>query len=158
MIMSRNAQAVDSSPNTGTSNVIVGTFRRIRRGHAVRYRGSSGPKPSLAAEKTPPEPRPARVAIMLALAHKLTRMLDEGKVASQADVARMLGMTPARVTQILDLTLLAPAVQERVLATDAGDEGDLPCEREMRAVLRAETWAAQGAVWERVLVANRGRC
>jgi len=59
-----------------------------------------------------PEPvrRPARVAIMLALAHKIQQAIDGGVVRDRAEVARRLGLTRARVTQLLDLALLAPDI------------------------------------------------
>jgi hypothetical protein len=64
--------------------------------------------------ETPPPPkpepvrRPAKVARMLALAHHLQSAIDRGLVADRAAVARKLGLTRARVTQLLDLLLLAP--------------------------------------------------
>lgn len=53
---------------------------------------------------------------MLALAWKIQRAIDRGQVKDRAEVARRLVMTRARVTQLLDLTLLAPEVQEHMLA------------------------------------------
>lgn len=77
---------------------------------------------------------------MLALAHKLQRMLDDGQIASMADIADMLGVTRARVTQLLDLTLLPVAVQERLLFARAGTDGDTPTERQLRALV-GQPWA-----------------
>lgn len=52
--------------------------------------------------------RPAHVARMLALAHHLQDAIDRRLVPDRATVARKLGFTRARVTQLLDLLLLAP--------------------------------------------------
>ena len=96
------------SPETKSSDRIVlkGTLFR-RQGRRVEL---SDTPPS------PPEPRtpirrPAKVARMLALAHHLQRTIDNGLVADRAAVARKLGLTRARVTQLLDLLLLAPRIQ-----------------------------------------------
>jgi ParB-like chromosome segregation protein Spo0J len=70
-----------------------------------------------------PEPvrRPARLAIMLAFAHKIQQAIDRGAVRDRAEVARRLGLTRARVTQHLDLTLLAPDIQEQILFAESVD-------------------------------------
>ena len=47
---------------------------------------------------------------MLALAHKIQQAIDGGVVRDRAEVARRLGLTRARVTQLLDLALLAPDI------------------------------------------------
>jgi hypothetical protein len=44
----------------------------------------------------------------LALAHHLQGAIDRGLVADRAAIARKLGLTRARVTQLLDILLLAP--------------------------------------------------
>jgi hypothetical protein len=54
-----------------------------------------------------------------------------------------MGLTRARLTQILDLTLLSPDLQERVLGLEApGGEG-LPSERSLRMAVRAAEWSKQ---------------
>jgi ParB-like chromosome segregation protein Spo0J len=58
---------------------------------------------------------------MLALAHKIQQAIDRGAVHNRAEVARRLGLTRARVTQLLDLTLLASDIQERILFAEAVD-------------------------------------
>ena len=78
---------------------------------------------TLAETPPPPKPepvrRPAKVAQQLALAHHLQAAIDRGAIADRADVARKLGLTRARVTQLLDLLLLAPDLQDAVLALEA---------------------------------------
>jgi hypothetical protein len=48
---------------------------------------------------------------MLALAHHSQGAIDRGLVADRAAVARKLGLTRVRVTQLFDLLLLAPDLQ-----------------------------------------------
>jgi hypothetical protein len=80
---------------------------------------------------------------MLALAHKLQQAIDRGAVRDRADVARRLGLTRARVTQLLDLTLLAPDIQERILFSESEDGLEPVSERSVRGVLHIEDWAKQ---------------
>lgn len=101
------------------------------------------------APAPPPEPvrRPARVAVMLALAHKLEAAIDEGTVCDRAEVAQRLGLTRARVTQLLDLTLLAPEIQEEILFMEAVDGLEPVTERGLREVIDARDWAEQRRRW-----------
>lgn len=101
----------------------------------------------VAPEARPPVRRPAKVARMLALAHHLQRAIDQGLVADRAAVARNLGQTRARVTQLLDLLLLASDVQAAVLALEAVDGSEPMVERTLRAVAHAGTWAEQRVAW-----------
>jgi len=109
---------------TSTTGV-TGKLHPVRKGHAKRYRDT----PQVAWE---PVRRPARLAIMLALAHKIQHAIDRGVVIDRAEVARRLGLTRARVTQLLDLTLLAPDIQEAVLALEAVDGAEPVSERALR--------------------------
>ncbi len=89
---------------------------------------------------TPPVEKPgtrpvSRAARMLALAHYVERLVEEGSVQSYADAARQLGVTRARMTQILNLLNLSPRVQQALLL------GDLHLsERRIRAVVRRAEW------------------
>lgn len=99
-----------------------------------------------------PEPvrRPAKVARQLALAHHLDAAIERGLVADQAALARKLGLTRARVTQLFDLLMLAADLQEQVLALEAVDGAEPMAERTLRVVAHAGTWAEQRAKWTTV--------
>ncbi len=74
---------------------------------------------------------------MLALAHYVERLVDQGAVKSYADAARQLGVSRARMSQLMNLLNLPPRVQEGLLL------GDLHLsERRMRAL------AGEGGEWE----------
>ena len=79
-------------------------------------------KPEKKPDAPPPEQpatRPvSRAARMLALAHYVERLVEEGVVASYADAARQLGVSRARISQILNLLNLPPRVQEGLLLGD----------------------------------------
>ena len=124
------------------SKVITGALYRVQRGHGKRF--STEPPPG-------PVRKPARVAVMLALAHKIQEAIAQGKVRDQADVARRLGFTRARITHLLDLTLLAPDVQEQVLFLEAVDGLQPMSERALRTVAHARTWREQLRRWSEIL-------
>jgi len=93
--------------------------------------------------KAPPLEKVPRVARLLALAHKFQGMLDRGEVSSMADLARLGRVSRARITQIMDLLLLAPEIQEEVLFGSV----DVAV-REMMAVVRSREWGRQFQVWQ----------
>ena len=75
-------------------------------------------KPEAGAPAPAPPPRRARserLARQLALAHWIERAIEAGEVASYGDVARRLGLTQPRITQVMSLLFLPPEMQERVL-------------------------------------------
>ena len=80
-----------------------------------------------------PSGRVPRVARLLALADRFQRMLDHGEVASMAEIAKLGRVSRAHVTQIMDLLLLAPDIQEEILCLPATKSGrDVVTLREMR--------------------------
>ena len=82
---------------------------------------------------------PARIAITLALAHKLQQAIDEGRIEDNAEVARILGVTRARVTQSMNFLLLPVAEQERMLFLEAVDGREPMTERNLRKCARPQT-------------------
>jgi hypothetical protein len=91
----------------------------------------------------PPTGRVARAAYALALAHAFEERLTRGLAGDLADLARQTGLSRARVTQLCDLLLLAPDLQEEVLFRLEGP-GERPLtERGLRAVVCALDWGEQ---------------
>jgi len=138
-----SAAAAPAATATTERHVIPSGLFRAR---ARRVSFSAKPAPEA---PPPPEPvrRPAKVARMLALAHHIQWAIDRGNVADAATVARRLGLTRARVSQLLDLCLLAPDIQEAILALEAVDGADPMAERALREVLREVGWEGQRGVW-----------
>ena len=96
-----------------------------------------------------PTGRVPRVARLLALAHKIDSMIRNGELDDLAEAARRLRRTRARVTQITNLLLLAPEIQEAVLNLGLVTNGRDPVtERNLRKVLVEIEWAAQLAIWK----------
>jgi hypothetical protein len=90
-----------------------------------------------------PAGRVSRAAYALALAHAFGDLLARGLAGDLADLARQTGLSRARVTQLCDLLLLAPDLQEEVLFCVEGP-GERPLtERGLRTVVRALDWDEQ---------------
>jgi hypothetical protein len=118
------------------SRVVTGKLHRVRKGHGKAF---------VQELPTPLAPvrRPARVALMLALARKIQDAIDRGAIRDRAEAAQRLGFTPARVTQLLDLTLLAPDIQEQLLFAESEDGAEPMSERAMRVVSAYKNWTKQ---------------
>ena len=98
-----------------------------------------------------PTGRVPRVARMLALAHKVEAMVRDGEFRNYADAARRLGLTRARVTQITNLLLLAPTIQEAILDLPPVTTGRDPIsERQLRPIVAEPDWDAQMSMWTKL--------
>lgn len=123
--------------------VLKGTLHRVRRGKAIAF--VSQPVVPQATVR-----RPAKVAKMLALAHHLQHAIERGIAHDRADVARRLGLTRARVTQLFDLLLLAPDLQEELLHLSSASV----TEKVVRSVASHHCWVSQRERW-RLLFGNQ---
>ena len=85
------------------------------------------------AEQARP-PKQHRNPLVLAL--EWQRALDDRDCASRADLARRLGVSRARVTQVLGLLDLAPAVVRSVVALGDPLPGPSISERMLRPLLK----------------------
>lgn len=125
-------------------------LHRIRRGKAICF-GVTPHAPAPLSARVP------RIARMLALAHAMQRLLDRRAVRSRAELAIVTGFTPARITQLLDLTLIAPDIQEELLFASASCGRALITERSLRDVVRCRNWADQRYRWQCIRSASVGR-
>ena len=101
------------------------------------FRAPRRPEP----DREPVAPPPSPAARMLALAHHVERSIDDGTIESYADAARALGLTRARLTQVMKLLLLSPEIQERLLTGEMRAS-----ERKLRRILAKASWVSQRAV------------
>ena len=80
----------------------------------------------------------------MALAIKFEDLLRNGSVKDYADLARLGGVSWARITQIMNLRLLAPHIQEQLLFHErvhsARDDIQL---RDLQAVALESDWERQ---------------
>ncbi len=88
---------------------------------------------------------------MLALAHKIDGMVRAGELRDLADAARAIGVTRARITQITNLLLLAPEIQEAILDLPPVTNGRDPVsERTLRRIVAEPDWNRQLEIWNEV--------
>ncbi len=65
-------------------------------------------------------------------------MIDEGQVASRAELARKLGLSRARVTQMLQLLSLDPSIIDAIVQLGDPMSGPLVSERSLRRLIGME--------------------
>jgi hypothetical protein len=100
------------------------------------------------APQSPPPGRVPRVARVLALAHHWQGLIRSGVVRDQADLARLVGVSRARVTQVMSLLWLAPDIQEDILLPPY--PGPLAAFQRHRALILVAAdalWASQRRTW-----------
>ena len=107
-----------------------------------QQRSSPMVAPAAAAGRIP------RVTRLLALAHRIDGMIRSGEIRDWAGAARLVGVTRARMTQIANLLLLAPEIQETILMLSPIRSGaDSITERSLRAVAAHADWREQDIIW-----------
>ena len=107
----------------------------------------------IVTEPAPPPPpgRVPRVARLMALAIKFDKMLQDGVVGSQTDLAALARVTQPRMTQIMNLLHLAPDIQEEILFLPPVTEGRDPVtERDVRSIVVLAPWKKQRENWATV--------
>lgn len=122
---------------------------RVVRVHFGRGgRGRREMRPGSAPTRDTPEGRVPRVSRLMALAIRLERLITEGQVADQAELARAGRVTRARVTQIMNLLGLAPDIQEAILTMPRVGRGRDPVsERDLRPIAAELDWSVQRRMW-----------
>ncbi len=134
--MPRNDQV-----DAGNSGVQVELTIPVRQsGRAKVLEKARGPAP---VPVTPKLPRIPRMTRLMALAIKLQDLVDRGEVRDYADIARLGYVSRARVSQIMNLLLLAPDLQEALLHST--QEVSIT-ERDVRSAVREVNWITQRAV------------
>jgi hypothetical protein len=114
--------------------------RPVRRGACKTAQVGPAPNPDI-------RPRIPRVARLMALAIKFQWMVDSGEVRDYADLARLGYVTPARITQIMNLLNLAPDIQEGLLALGDGAASHEITEHDLRRITAAVDWEEQRKTW-----------
>jgi len=116
--------------------------------------GRSGRKrlsPTKPAVEAVGQGRIPRISKLMALAIKFDRLIREGKVADQSELARVAHVTQPRMTQIMNLLHLAPDIQEELLFLPLVLKGRDPIhERMLRPVAAVADWHGQRLMWRRI--------
>jgi len=106
-----------------------------------------------------PAGRIPRVSRLMALAIHFDRLIREGKVTDQSELARLAHVTQPRMTQIMNLNHLAPDIQEQVLFLPHVEAGrDRIHEKMLRRIATLACWQAQRSLWGRSRLGRRPTC
>ena len=90
----------------------------------------------------------ARLTKLMALAIRFEQLIRDGVVEDQGEIARLGHVTPARLSQIMGLLILAPDIQEAILMLPRVHEGrDSVTERDLRRITRSLDWGVQRKLW-----------
>jgi len=126
---------------------------QFSRGNAGKRRIKKKPRKPVEL----PVGRIPRISKLMALAVRYDRLLREGVVADQTELARPAKVTQPRMTQIMNLLYLAPDIQEELLFLPLVTSGKDPVtERDLRPLAAEVDWGRQRGVWRRLT--DRGLC
>ena len=89
-----------------------------------------------------------RITRLMALAIKLQDDLENKRIKDQAELARLGRVTRARISQIMDLTLLSPRIIEEILFFPRVIRGrEILTETAIRKIAKAKLWTEQENLW-----------
>jgi hypothetical protein len=84
----------------------------------------------------------------MALAIRCEKLINDGVVADQSELARYGQITTARMTQIMSLLNLAPDLQEQILFLPRTERGrDIVKETDIRVLAATLNWRKQRRPW-----------
>jgi hypothetical protein len=125
-------------------------IRRQARGHKALCAGPAPLCPSA------PRGRVPRITRLLALAIRFEGLLRQGVVKDYAELARLGRVSRARISQIANLTLLAPDIQEIILFLPRTQHGrDRICLGHLQPIALEPDWREQRQRWAALLGLNR---
>lgn len=122
----------------------------------VQQRGRGAKKRMVEGARQLDESKPAieripRISRYMALAIHFEDLIRQGVVTDYADLARLGHVTRARVTQIMNLRLLAPEIQEELLFLEAiTNRIDLIQLKQLQTIATDFNWEDQRKHWRNV--------
>ncbi|ACY13503.1 hypothetical protein [Haliangium ochraceum] len=145
------ADADTDATHVETTSVRAENGAIVVTGRLFRHGGGNGRPHRFSGEpgKQPPRPtrRPARVAQMLAFAHRVDGEVERGEFESRSAAARHYGMTTGRITQLMSLLWLSPEIQEDVLFLEAVDGREPVSGQALEKIARIADWGEQRRGW-----------
>jgi hypothetical protein len=122
--------------------------RQVHLRHAGHGRGKEVHEGCAPDEPHLPKGRIPRVSKLMALALRLDNLLQAGAIGSYAELARLGHVTPARVSQILNLVYLAPDIQEALLFLPLTERGrDRIILADLQPIAAMADWRKQRRRW-----------
>lgn len=123
-------------------------FSIKQRGRGAKKQIVEGAAPS--NESKPALERIPRISRYMALAIHFEDLIRQGVVTDYADLARLGHVTRARVTQIMNLRLLAPEIQEELLLLDPQKRPDESIQlKAIQSIIANYGWKNQRDEWSR---------
>ncbi|MEK6630231.1 MAG: hypothetical protein AABY89_05795 [Acidobacteriota bacterium] len=101
--------------------------------------------------KPPKKPKTPRVVELLRKTIEWQVLLDAGKIATQADIARREGITRAMVTQVMGMLRLAPEIHQSILAIPATVRRRNITERALRPITQIEDRGQQAELFDALM-------
>ncbi len=142
---------------SGQSTMLTGSFKVAKVGKRTGPRRAALTTTDATSPPSGRVGRVPRVTRLMALAIKLDGLIKSGEVTSQRELAAVARVTPARVTQVLNMLHLAPDIQEALLNLPPVTSGrDAITERELRGIIRYAAWLQQLRIWRKVSRAASG--
>ena len=128
--------------NTGVKVSANVRFETRRKGTRCLVR-----TPDTTPQKAP-RGRLPRITRLMALAIHFDGLIQSGAVANYSELARLGNVTRARMTQIMNLLMLAPEIQEEILFLPRVESGrDEVCLRDLQVVAGGMAWKEQRSNW-----------
>ena len=122
------------------------TFHKKRVGKHIAM--VEGPPPTAPVR---PKGRLSRITRYMALAIYYEDLIRQGHVHDYAEIATLGHVTRARVTQIMNLRLLAPDLQEQLLTFPRIEQGrDTICLRMFQTISLEPSWKNQREQWRQI--------
>jgi hypothetical protein len=92
--------------------------------------------------------RTLRISRLMALAIRFDQLIRDGVVTDQTELARIGQVSRARLTQVMNLSNLAPEIQEFILYLPSRDCGrERMSERHLRPIVAETDWRRQRPMW-----------
>ena len=133
-------KVMTSEAGGACTEVTISVGRHLKKSRATRPLGR--------LQSLAPTSRIPRITRLMALAIKFQDMVDRGEVRDYADIARLGYVTRARVTQIMNLMLLAPDIQEQLLSSVSNPAiSQRLVERSVRNLAAIVDWHEQRGRW-----------
>ena len=117
---------------------------KTNQGTEIEFSLHQGPRRRAASEDPGRLPRVTQV---LALALSFQDMIATGSARNYDDLATRTGVTTERLSQVMKLIWLAPAIQEEILWLPASSNKYPLTEHAVRSIAGTWSWAEQLKLW-----------
>jgi hypothetical protein len=98
-----------------------------------------------------PPGRVPRISRLMALAIKFEGLVRRREVSDYAQLARLGHVTRARMTQVMNLLLLAPELQEELLFLPRTQQGRDPVHlKQLQPLAQVVDWRKQRRLWKKL--------